>query len=228
MLTVAVCGVPEVAEIAAAAPAVLVRAKVAEEAPEALAITLYEPIVELAVAVTLAIPEALVTAVAAESAALAPVTGPAKVTVTPLTGLFPASRTVTRRGVVKAVPNTADWEVPPLAVTVEAAPAVLVNEKGVTTATPDTEAVTLKAPAVLLAVAVTLAMPEAFVNAVAADSAALAPEPGAANDTVTPGTGLLCASLTVTCRAAGNAVLIGPVWGVPPVATTEADRKSVV
>ena len=198
MLTVVVCGVPAVAEIAAAAPAVLVRAKVAEEAPEALATTLYEPIVALAVAVTLAIPEALVTAVAAESAALAPVAGPAKVTVTPLTGLFPASRTVTRRGVVKAVPNTADWGVPPLGVTVEAAPVVLVKENGVTTATPGTEAVTLKAPAVLLAVAVTLAMPEAFVKAVAADSAALAPVDGTAKLTDMPLTGLLAASSTVT------------------------------
>lgn len=227
-MTVAVCGVPDVAAMEAAAPEVLVRAKVADGAPAALAITLYEPMVEFAVAVTLAIPEALVAAVAAESAALAPVAGAAKVTVTPLTGLFPASRTVTRSGVVKVVLNTADCGVPPLANTVEAAPAVLVNENGVTTATPGTEAVMLKTPAVLLAVAVTLAMPEAFVATVAADNAALAPETGAANDTAAPGTGLPCASLTVTCSAAGNAVLIGPVCGVPPVATIDAAGPGVL
>ena len=76
-----------------------------------------------------ATPEPLVTAVAPATVALAPETGGAKVTVTPETGLLPASRTVAVSTAAKAVPTTADWG-EPLVTTIEAAgPAVFVIAK---------------------------------------------------------------------------------------------------
>jgi hypothetical protein len=62
----------------------------------------------LAVAVTLATPEASVTTVAAESAAEAPLVGAVNVTVTPLAGKPEESLRVTCSGVEKAVPSTVD------------------------------------------------------------------------------------------------------------------------
>jgi hypothetical protein len=75
-----------------------------------------------------------------------------------------------------------------------------------------------------LAVAVTLAMPEALVTAVRLDRVALAPAPGGGGTkvTVTPDTGLPSESFTVACRAAGNAVPTVVDWGVPPVAVMKA------
>src|ERR1700686_4377047 len=83
----------------------------------------------LAVAVTLAMPEALVTPVALDRVALAPVGGAAKVTVTPDSGFPAESFTVACRAVAKAVPKGADWGVPPVAVTLAGWPDVLVSEK---------------------------------------------------------------------------------------------------
>jgi hypothetical protein len=82
----------------------------------------------LAVAVTLATPEAFVTAVPLERFALAPMGGAAKVTVTPLSGLPTESFTVACRAFPNAAPNTADCGVPPVAVIVPGGPTVLVNE----------------------------------------------------------------------------------------------------
>ena len=72
-----------------------------------------------------------------------------------------------------------------------------------------------------MAVAVTEAIPLAFVVAVPADSTADAPEPGAANVTVTPGTGFELASRTVTCSALAKAVPTNTDCGVPAVGATE-------
>ena len=68
-------------------------------------------------------------------------------------------------------------------------------------------------------------MPLAFVIAVAVAEplkAALAPDVGAVNVTVTPLTGLLLASFTVACNAVVNAVLTVALCGVPAVAVTLA------
>jgi hypothetical protein len=83
----------------------------------------------LAVAVTLATPEALVTAVGLDRVALAPEGGAAKITVTPLNGFPAESLTVACSAAAKAVPYGADWPVPPVAVTLAVWPEVLVNEK---------------------------------------------------------------------------------------------------
>ena|ERR1700674_4287699 len=70
----------------------------------------------LAVAVTLATPEALVSAEELDSTALAPISGTPKVTVTPDTGFPAESLTVVCSAVAKAEPDGADWGVPPAAV----------------------------------------------------------------------------------------------------------------
>jgi hypothetical protein len=77
-----------------------------------------------------------------------------------------------------------------------------------------------------LAVAVTLATPEPFVMALGALSAAEAPAPGAEKFTVTPDTGLLDASVTVTLSAVANAVLTAADCGVPPVAAMLAGEAT--
>ena len=70
----------------------------------------------LAVAVTLASPEAFVCAEELDSTALAPSSGTPKVTVAPDTGFPAESCTVACSAVAKAVPDGADWDVPPEAV----------------------------------------------------------------------------------------------------------------
>ena len=86
----------------------LVSAKLAGVAmPGAAAVTAYTPTVLPLVAVMLARPLASVTAVVAESVALAPLAGAVKVTVTPLTGLPSASATATTSGRAKAVAGLA-------------------------------------------------------------------------------------------------------------------------
>jgi hypothetical protein len=75
---------------------------------------------------------------------------------------------------------------------------------------------------VLLAVAVTPATPEALVTAVGLERVALAPEAGGVKMTVTPGTGLPSASLTVAWRGLGNGVLTPTDCGVPAVAVMNA------
>ena len=62
----------------------------------------------LAIAVTLATPEAFVTAVAAESTVEGPFVGAVNVTTTPLTGEPEGSFTTTCSGVAKAVLSTVD------------------------------------------------------------------------------------------------------------------------
>jgi hypothetical protein len=82
----------------------------------------------LAVAVTLATPEASVTADNAESTALAPLAGAPKVTVMPLTGLPHESFTVACNAFAKAEFTAADCGVPPVAARLAACPAALVSE----------------------------------------------------------------------------------------------------
>src|ERR1700676_2584526 len=75
---------------------------------------------------------------------LAPVcAGAVNVTVTPLTGLLPASFTVACSAEVNAVPIVALCGVPVVAVIAAADPAVLVRAKLEAVATPDTVAATL-------------------------------------------------------------------------------------
>ena len=69
----------------------------------------------LAVAVTLATPAALVVALGVERVAVAPEAGGVKVTSTPLTALFSASRTVACRAVPKAVFTVVVCDAPPVA-----------------------------------------------------------------------------------------------------------------
>src|ERR1700720_1363908 len=159
-----------------------------------------------------ATPLALVTAVFTPPAnvPLAPVcAGAVNVTVTPETGLLPASFTVACSAVVNAVLMVAVFGVPPVAVIPAAAPAVLVKAKFAAVATPETDAATLYGPpTMLLAVNVgALATPLLFVVTVAEPpKVPLAPVPGATKVTLTPLTGLLLASFTVACSAVEKAV----------------------
>src|SRR5579871_443387 len=83
----------------------------------------------LAVAVMLATPEALVTAVPLDNTALAPSKGVLNATVTPITGSPLASLTVTWSGFGKGKSNRLDCSEPPVAVILAATPDVLVSEK---------------------------------------------------------------------------------------------------
>jgi len=77
-----------------------------------------------------------------------------------------------------------------------------------------------------LAVAVTLVWPEALVVA-GVVSVALAPDPGAANVTVAPGTRLPPESFTVTCSAVAKAVLMEADCVAPPVVVIDAAGPGV-
>jgi hypothetical protein len=107
VLIVAFCPEPLVTATFAAAPVKFVKAKFADVAPVALATTLYgPPAVAFAVnAADVATPLAFVVAVFTPPAnvPLAPLAGGVNVTMTPLTGLLPASVTVATRGAAKAV-----------------------------------------------------------------------------------------------------------------------------
>jgi hypothetical protein len=79
-----------------------------------------------------------------------------------------------------------------------------------------------------LAVAVTDATPRALVAVVAEGlNVADAPEPGGANVTATPETGLPLASVTDTESAVANAVLTVVLCGLPPTTVTEAAGPAV-
>lgn len=100
---------------------------------------------------------------------------------------------------------------PPVAAIVAGSPGLLVSEKIASGVTPDTEAATEYAPAVLFAVNICdVAMPDALVTAVLTPPAKVpvAPVAGALKITVTPETGALAASLTATLSGKPNAVLI--------------------
>ena len=96
------------------APRLLSVKSAGEPTPGAVAETTYVPTVEPEVAVMLASPLTSVSAVADESAAVAPLAGAVKVTVTPGTALPNASATATTSGRANAVAGLAgvDWGVP--------------------------------------------------------------------------------------------------------------------
>ena len=132
---------------------------------------------------------------------LAPVAGFVNVTVRPLAGLPTASRTRTCMLVANAAFTSADCGVPAVAVILAGGPAEFVREKSAPVTTPATVAETVYAPAVPFAVKTpAVATPLAFVTAVFIPPAKfpLAPLPGLLNVTVTPLTGLLLASRTMT------------------------------
>jgi len=229
VLIVALCGVPLVAVMLAADPALLVSEKFAGAAtPATVAVTVYDPAVAFAVkTVAVATPLEFVVAVLTPPAnvPLAPLEGAVNVTTAPLTGLLPASFTVAWNCVANAALMVADWGVPAVAVTLAGAPAVFVREKFAGEATPATAAVTVYEPAVPLAVnTAAVATPLALVVAVLTPPAKvpLAPLDGAANITVAPLTAFPPLSFTVACNCTANAVLTAAFCGVPAVAVIEA------
>ena len=184
-----------------------------------------------------ATPEALVATVIVAVLLLnvpeAPAPGAVKVTLTPATGLLPASFTVTANALANAVLIVADCGVVlGLAAIIPGAPVVLVSAK-LTVVKPAAAAVTLYGPpAVALAVNGAEATPAALVAtvivAVLLPNTPEAPAPGAVNVTFTPETGLLPASLTVTANALANAVLIVADCGVVPAFAVIAAAAPVV
>ena len=197
------------------------------------AATAYRPEIELAVALTLPIPDAFVVAVMHQAAAGTQAEPPLSVAVAPLVGAWNAttapctaapvpSRTRACSCEPNPVPTVAVWGLPACTWMVSPPSFVSVNVAGVDT--PDTLAVTVKTPPVAFAVAVTLANPELSVTAVAADSVAVAPlEPVcAAKFTVTPGSELPDASATTTTNRLANAAPVGVVCWFPLTMKTAA------
>lgn len=144
---------------------------------------------------------------------LAEVAGAVKVTLTPGTAFPPASLTMICKG-VKAVATVADWVPPPVIAMFAGFPGVFVSEKLGVELIPLAARVTLYGPpATVLAVKGAEIVPteptaELVVSTIVLPLLAsdpLAPVAGAVRVTLTPGTGLLLASLTITCRGA-NAV----------------------
>ena len=145
----------------------------------------------------------------------APEAGALNVTLTPLSGLLPASTTLACSAVLKAVLIAALCGVPAFAVIVVAAPARFVSAKVVLSA--PAVAVTLYEPAVPFAVkAGAVARPEASVTTVV-EPAKLpeGPEAGALKVTLTPATGSLPASTTFATIKVPKAVLMVALCGVP-------------
>ena len=95
---------------------------------------------------------------------------------------------------------------------------VLVSAKVAVVSPLDAVAVMLYDPAVLLAVAVTVAIPEELVGAAVAESVALAPLAGAEYVTVVPETGLPLWSTTSVDNAVVKLVPINVLWPAPPCA----------
>ena len=130
--------------IDAGTPAKLDSAKAAGVAtPETAADTLYDPATVLAVAVIVAKPAAFVTAVAEDRTAREPDAGVEKLTVAPLTGLLPESRTVTWRGDPKAEFTDALCGEPAATLMEAGAPGELVKLNEAGEATPPTLAATV-------------------------------------------------------------------------------------
>src|SRR5205814_352462 len=143
---------------------------------------------------------------------LAPLPGAPNVTVTPATGLPPASFTVATSGAANAVLIVALRSEERRVGMESTARAVLVSEKSAGVATPVTLVKTVSAydaPKWLEFIRV-LSRPLPLVVAVFTPPAKLplAPLPGTPNVTVTPATGLPPASFTVATSGAANAVLI--------------------
>ena len=113
----------------------------------------------------------------------------------------------------------------------DGAPGVLASVKTAAVASCGTVAVTSYVPAVLLAVkAAEVAIPCAFVVAVAIPPAKVPPPPefGAAKVTTTSGIGFPARSFTSATKGAANAVLIVAFCGVPPAAMIAAGTGAVL
>ena len=155
------------ATVTAIVLAVFVNVNAAAGALPAVAFTVYAPAVAFAVTVTLATPDAFVTAVAPTIPA--PVAGPAKLTVTPGNGLLAASRTVTDNGCPNAVPAVALCPDPEFTVTVAGLPKLIVNARvavlPVNPAAPLYTASTVYPPAAVLAGTVSEALAFPFATA---------------------------------------------------------------
>jgi hypothetical protein len=106
----------------------LVKPKLADgETPLTEAVTVYEPTVEFATAVTLAEPLASVVTVVPERVADAPVVGAANVTETPLSRLLKESVTTTWRGTAKGARTVVLCGVPATVWITAGAPAEIVK-----------------------------------------------------------------------------------------------------
>jgi hypothetical protein len=158
-LTVALCGVPLVAEIEMSGLVVLVRMKLAGVATLlTVAVTVKPPVVALAVKVDdVATPLALVVSVSVVvefevNTPLAPVAGAVNVTAAPVTGFELLSKTVATRGAPNAVLISATCSDPLVAAMDAAGPDVFVRRKLTDAVTPATEATTVSAPIIPLAV----------------------------------------------------------------------------
>jgi hypothetical protein len=146
----ALCGVPLVAVIAAGAPAMFVRSKLAGvDTPATLAVTVSAPDVPFAVnAAEVATPLALVIAVVtlvvvSANMPLANDAGAVNVTIAPLTGFWPLSTTVATSGTANAALIAALCGVPLVAAIAAGAPVVFVRLKLASVRTPETAAVTV-------------------------------------------------------------------------------------
>jgi hypothetical protein len=151
VLIAVLCGVPAVAVTFAAAPAMLVKLKLAGVAtPATAAVMVYGPAALFAVkAGAVAIPLLSLTAVAVSNppnVPEAPIEGTVKVTVTPFTGALPASLTVACKGVANAVPMVALCGVPEVAVTLAGGAAVFDKMKLAGAVTPATVAANVYGP----------------------------------------------------------------------------------
>jgi hypothetical protein len=156
---------------------------------------------------------------------LAPVAGAVNVTEAPLTGFELLSTTVATSGAPKAVLMVAFCSEPLVAVIDAAGPDVLFRLKVVVAMTPATEAVTVSAPMIPLAVKVEeVATPLALVVSASVfveldANVPLAPVAGAVKTTNAPLNG--CPpSVTVATSGPANAVLSCALWGDPLVAAT--------
>ena len=136
----------------------------------------------------------------------------ANVTLVPATGFPPASVTVMINGDASEVLIVPLWLFPDVSAIVVADPvvAVAVNVTGLPESVPDV-AVTVYEPVLFPSVSVLEACPLPFVVVVVVLNTCPAAPGGVvaiANVTLTPGTGLLPASVTVTTKGVPSAVLI--------------------
>jgi hypothetical protein len=168
---------------------------------------------------------------------LGPVLGAVKVTVTPLTAFPKPSWTVAAKPVGKLVLMGSIWPDPLVAVMAAGAPATFVNKKvgPVVTAglAPVTNAVTVNAPALLLAVSTAdVAIPCVLVVAVVTPPAKVPFAPlvpaEAVKVTETPATGFLDASVTVACNGVVKEVPTVAVCGLPAVTAIAAGGPALL
>lgn len=171
------------------------------------------------VATPLALVVSVSVAVPFANVPLAPAAGAVKVTEAPVTGYWFASTTVTTNGAAKAVLTVASCRDPLVAVMDAAGPDEFVRLKLTVEITPPTEAVTVSAPIIPLAVYVLeVAVPVESVVSVSVvvppSKVPLAPVAGAVKVTNAPLKGVL-PNMTFATSGAANAVLTAAVCADP-------------